>query len=86
MPGLKGWQMWSGKGGLWDISHKNVGSMPPSDNFTIWWGGGLNRALENGTSITSYSGAVLLNASGCTYDNGSKSDAVPHRGHFRGLA
>jgi rhamnogalacturonan endolyase len=74
--GTTGWQMWSGKGGLWDASHKNVGSMPGSDNFTIWWGAELNRFLENGTSITPYGsgGGTGLNASGCTSNNTSKSD------------
>jgi rhamnogalacturonan endolyase len=74
--GTTGWQMWSGAGGLWDASHKNVGSVPSSDNFTIWWGAELNRFLENGTSITPYGsgGGTGLSASGCTSNNGSKSD------------
>jgi rhamnogalacturonan endolyase len=74
--GTTGWQMWSGAGGLWDASHKNVGSVPGSDNFTIWWGAELNRFLENGTSITPYGsgGGTGLSASGCTSNNGSKSD------------
>ncbi len=74
MPNIKGWQMWSGSGGLYDVSQKTVGSMPSSDNFTIWWGADLTRFLENGTSITPYSGGGAgLNASGCTSNNGSKS-------------
>ena len=74
--GTTGWQMWSGAGGLWNASHKNVGSVPSSDNFTIWWGADLNRFLENGTSITPYGsgGGTGLSASGCTSNNGSKSD------------
>lgn len=50
--GVKGWQMWSGVGGLWDVSHKKAGTMPGSDNFTIWWEGDLTRSPENGTSIS----------------------------------
>ncbi|MGB8295131.1 MAG: rhamnogalacturonan lyase, partial [Polyangia bacterium] len=74
--GTTGWQMWSGAGGLYDASFKTVGSVPGSDNFTIWWGAELNRFLENGTSITPYGtgGGTGLNASGCTSNNGSKSD------------
>jgi hypothetical protein len=67
--------MWSGAGGLWDASHKNVGSKPGSTNFTIWWGAELNRFLEDGTSITPYGsgGGTGLSASGCSSNNGSKS-------------
>ena len=74
--GTTGWQMWSGAGGLFDASHKNVGSNPSSDNFTMWWGAELNRFLENGTSISPYGsgGGTGLSASGCTSNNGSKSD------------
>ena len=43
--GTRGWQMWSTVGGLWDVTHKSVGSSPSSDNFTMWWGGRLNRAI-----------------------------------------
>jgi rhamnogalacturonan endolyase len=73
--GTKGWQMWSGSGGLYDASQKVVGSKPGSTNFTIWWGADLNRFLEDGTSITPYGGGggTGLNASGCSSNNGSKS-------------
>ena len=73
--GTTGWQMWSTVGGLFDASHKSVGSSPSSDNFTIWWGAELNRFLENGTSITPYGsgGGTGLSASGCDSNNGSKS-------------
>jgi rhamnogalacturonan endolyase len=73
--GTTGWQFWSGAGGLWDASHKNVGSAPGSTNFTIWWGPDLNRFLEDKTSITPYgsAGGTGLSASGCSSNNGSKS-------------
>jgi rhamnogalacturonan endolyase len=71
--GVRGWQMWSGAGGLWDVSHKSVGGSPSSDNFTMWWGSGLNRATENGTSITPYGGGTGFSASGCSSINGTKS-------------
>ena len=75
MAGTTGWQMWSGAGGLYDASQKTVGSMPSSDNFTIWWGPDLNRFLENATAISPYgsAGGTGLNASGCASNNGSKS-------------
>jgi hypothetical protein len=73
LSGTKGWQMWSGAGGLWDVNHKNVGSPPSSDNFTIWWGADLTRAPENGTSISPVGSGASLSASGCTACNGSKS-------------
>ena len=66
--------MWSAENnGLFNAAGTNVGNTPASDNFTIWWDGSLNRALENGTSITTYGGVTLLNATGCTYNNGTKS-------------
>ena len=64
---LKGWQFWSGVGGLWDVNHKNVGSKPSSQNFAIWWDGSLLRAAQDGASFTG------LSASGCSGCNGSKN-------------
>ncbi|MGB7567552.1 MAG: rhamnogalacturonan lyase, partial [Chitinivibrionales bacterium] len=66
--GVRGWQMWSGRGGLWNVSHQSVGTMPSSDNFTMWWGADLTRSAENGTSID-----PGLNATGCASNNGTKS-------------
>jgi rhamnogalacturonan endolyase len=66
--GVKGWQMWSGAGGLWDVSHKSVGSRPSSDNFTMWWGADLTRATENGTAIS-----PGLTTTGMNSCNSSKS-------------
>jgi rhamnogalacturonan endolyase len=76
MAGTTGWQMWSGSGGLFNAAHTVVGSKPGSTNFTIWWGAELNRFLEDGTSITPYGtgGGTGLSASGCSSNNGSKSD------------
>jgi rhamnogalacturonan endolyase len=66
--GVRGWQFWSGAGGLWDVSHKSVGSKPSSSNFTMWWGADLTRAAENGTSIS-----PGLTTTGMTSCNGTKS-------------
>jgi len=63
----KGWQFWSGVGGLWDVNHKNVGSKPGSQNFAIWWGAGLLREDQDGASFTG------LSASGCKGNNGTKN-------------
>jgi rhamnogalacturonan endolyase len=66
--GVTGWQMWSGAGGLWDVNHAKTGTVPGSDNFTMWWGADLTRAAENGTSIS-----PGLSTTGMTSCNGSKS-------------
>lgn len=66
--GVKGWQMWSGAGGLWNVSHASAGSKPGSTNFTLWWGADLTRSLEDGTAIT-----PGLTTSGMASNNGTKS-------------
>ena len=68
--GVKGWQMWSGRGGLWDVSHAKVGTMPSADNFTMWWGADLTRSAENGTSI---SPGLSVPGTECTSNNSTKS-------------
>jgi len=70
---VKGWQMWSGVGGLWNVAHANVGGKPGSTNFAVWWDGDLLRNLEDGTSITKYGGGTLLYATGCSSNNTTKS-------------
>jgi rhamnogalacturonan endolyase len=65
---VKGWQMWSGAGGLWDIGHKSSGSKPGSTNFTLWWGANLTRSTEDGTSIS-----PGLSTTGMASCNGTKS-------------
>ncbi len=45
----------------------------PGSNFVIYWDADEWRELENGTSITKGTGATLLNASGCSSNNGTKS-------------
>jgi hypothetical protein len=42
-------------------------------NFLIYWDADEARELENGTSITKPGGSTLLNASGCSSCNGTKS-------------
>jgi rhamnogalacturonan endolyase len=66
--GVKGWQMWSGAGGLWNVSHTSVGGKPGSTNFALWWGADLTRSTEDGTSIT-----PGLSTTGMASCNGTKS-------------
>ena len=75
MTTTKGCQCWwSGGAGLMSCkTGQSVGGTPGSCNFVIWWDGDLVRELENGTSISKYGGGTLLNATGCTSNNGSKS-------------
>lgn len=47
---------------------------PKSCNFLSWWDGDLLRELMDGTKITKYQGDTLLNASGCSSNNGSKAN------------
>jgi rhamnogalacturonan endolyase len=66
--------MWSASvSGLFNVSGTNAGSKPASDNFSVWWDGGLLRDLEDGTSVKTYSGTTLVSASGCSSNNGTKS-------------
>jgi hypothetical protein len=60
--------MWSGAGGLWNVSHKSVGGKPGSTNFTMWWGADLTRSTEDGTSIS-----PGLSTTGMSSNNGTKS-------------
>jgi len=46
---------------------------PSSCNFLAWWDGDLLRELLDGTKVTKYQGGTLLDASGCSSNNGTKS-------------
>jgi hypothetical protein len=49
-------------------------TVSPGSNFVIYWDDDEWRESENGTSITKpSSGVTLLNASGCSSNNGTKS-------------
>lgn len=73
MEGVVGWQMWSGTGGFWNISHTAAGNKPAPVCFPLWWDTGLNRAMANGTSINGYGAVPLLVAAGCSSNNGTSS-------------
>ena len=69
-----GAELWSGAGiGTYNaVSKKNIGNKP-SMNFLSWWDGDLSRELLDGTTISKYNVGNLLNAYGCSSNNGSKS-------------
>jgi len=46
---------------------------PASCNFLAWWDGDLLRELLDGTKVTKYQGGTLLDAAGCSSNNGTKS-------------
>jgi hypothetical protein len=69
-----GGEYWSSNvGGLLNASGSNIGSKPGSTNFLSWWDGDGERELLNGTQITNYPSGTLLNGSGVTSNNGTKS-------------
>jgi hypothetical protein len=74
-PDNPGGEMWSARGpGLLDTATgKNVGAMPGSMNFVIWWDADESRELEDGTAITKYGGATLQACAECSSNNGTKS-------------
>lgn len=51
----------------------SVGSKPSSTNFLIFWDADELRELQDGARITKYGGGTLLNASGCSGNNGTKN-------------
>lgn len=73
-PDYLGMECWGGTDGLRSANNIRVGDAPSSANHVCWWDGDLSRELLNGTSITKYGGGTLLSASGCSSNNGSKSN------------
>ena len=81
-PTHKGVEMWSSRsGGIRNIKGDVVNSSTAgvSMNMAIWWEGTLLRNLQDGTAITRYNyrsgdATVVLNATGCASNNGSKSN------------
>ena len=75
-PSNGGAEVWTGAGLLSATTGASVASQPASVNFLVWWDADESRELEDGTSVTKYGGAVLLNAGGCASNNGTKSTPV----------
>lgn len=69
-----GGECWGGTSGLRTCTNGSAGSSPSSSNHLIWWDGDELRELLDGTSITKYGGGTLLSASGCSSNNGTKSN------------
>jgi rhamnogalacturonan endolyase len=71
-PGAEIWA--SGGPGLLDAaSGKQVGPMPSSTNFLIWWDGDESRELEDKTAVQKYGGQTLVSCGECTANNGTKA-------------
>jgi rhamnogalacturonan endolyase len=70
----RGMECWGGTDGLRTCTNGSAGSSPSSANHVVWWDGDLLRELLDGTSISKYGGGTLLSASGCSSNNGTKSN------------
>ena len=69
-----GMECWGGTDGLRSANNEYVGPTPSSTNHVVWWDGDLARELLNSNYIQKYGGGYLLTASGCSSNNGSKSN------------
>jgi autotransporter-associated beta strand protein len=69
-----GMECWGGTTGLRSSTNEYAGSVPSSSNHVIWWDSDDLRELLDGTSISKYNGGTLLSASGCSSNNGTKSN------------
>ncbi len=76
--GNDGAEMWTNNSGslLSATTGKDVGSLPGSNNFLIWWDADEARELEDQTSITKYGGGTLLSCSDCASNNSTKATPV----------
>jgi rhamnogalacturonan endolyase len=71
---FRGMECWGGTNGLRSCRNIRVGNTPSSTNHVIWWNGKLTRELLDGITIRTYEGTLLLNATGCDKNNGTKSN------------
>ncbi len=69
-----GMECWGGTSGLRSSTNASAGSTPSSSNHLIWWDGDELRELLNGVSISKYGSGEILNADGCSSNNGTKSN------------
>lgn len=74
-PGNPGAEFWSAtsSGMRSCTSGATVGDKPQSQNFLIYWDADESRELQDGASISKYGGGNLLNATGCSGNNGTKN-------------
>ncbi len=78
-PGLEMWSKTSGGIRATDGTVINGSPDGVSINMACWWDGDLLRELQNGIQVTKYDwttggSRVLLNADGCAWNNGTKSN------------
>ena len=75
-PSSPGAEMWSAtSAALYSCADGSTVSStePPSQNFLIYWDADESREVEDGATIKKFSGSTLLNASGCSGNNGTKN-------------
>jgi rhamnogalacturonan endolyase len=79
-PDFLGAECWGGPGGTRrvDTGETVYSQTPDSTNFAVWWDGDLLRELEDDNTISKWdwktrTTKVLLTATGCVSNNGSKS-------------
>lgn len=75
-PGAECW--WSSSSVLCTVKGEEIGPRPRSQNFLVWWDGDLLRETLDGTRIAKWDWETgieipLLQADGCSSNNGSKS-------------
>jgi rhamnogalacturonan endolyase len=77
--GAEFWASGPGLSGVWDVKGKAISKAKPrSCNFAIWWDGDPLRELLDRTTITKWNWeketeTVLLSATGCASNNGTKA-------------
>jgi rhamnogalacturonan endolyase len=69
-----GMECWGGTDGLRSVKNDRVGNAPGSSNHAVWWDGDLTRELLNDIYIDKYWGSVLLTATDCASNNGTKAN------------
>ncbi|MBN1783140.1 T9SS type A sorting domain-containing protein [bacterium] len=70
----RGMECWGGTSGLRSCKNIYAGSSPSSTNHVVWWDDDLARELLDSNNIRKYNGPVLLLATGCSSNNGTKSN------------
>jgi rhamnogalacturonan endolyase len=69
-----GMECWGGTDGLRSARNIRVGGNPSSTNHVVWWDGDLTRELLDANHIDKYGAGIILTASGCSSNNGTKSN------------
>ena len=64
---------WSGAKSLYDIKGNEIGELPKSTNFLIYWDGDTSREILNSNYIDKYGKGRLFTAEGAQSNNGTKS-------------